>query len=71
MLEHGVNPNIQNTQGFTPLHAAARRTASPKTLALLIDAGGDPSLQTIDGKTPLDLALEKKKVKNVAFLEKL
>ncbi len=70
ILEQGVSPNMQDVYGMTPLHSAARRASSPKTLELLIDGGGDISIKNNEGKTPLDLAREHKKKKSIAFLEK-
>ncbi len=48
--------NIQNGWGYTPLHEAIIRKASPEFIQVLIDFGADPnSLATAPYKSPLQL----------------
>ena len=54
------NPNVQSSEGFTPLHIAAiwgRREA----LNLLLEHGADATIPDADGKTALDWAREESK----------
>lgn len=66
LLEKGADPNIQNNEGYSPLHIAATHNF-PDRVALLLGRGADPSLDSTLGflsyipsifirKTPLDLA---------------
>lgn len=51
----------QDARGQTALHMAAERDMAETTL-LLLNMGSDPSIKNADGKTALDVALEKKAV---------
>ena len=55
LLEVGVDPNVQQAQGFTPLHAAAQN-ADLETVRALLDAGADPAIVTEEGVTAAELA---------------
>ena len=55
LLEVGVDPNVQQAQGFTPLHAAAQN-ADLEAVRALLDAGADPAIVTEDGVTAVELA---------------
>jgi hypothetical protein len=56
LLDHGSKAvNVQNLAGETPLHRACY-TNDVKTLKLLLDAGADPSIRSIEGHTPATLA---------------
>lgn len=55
LLEVGVDPNVQQAQGFTPLHAAAQN-ADLEAVRALLGAGADPSIVTEDGVTAVELA---------------
>lgn len=51
---------LDNTRR-TPLHCASSEEAVndyPQCMAILLEAGGDPMLRTVQGKTALDLAYE-------------
>lgn len=54
LLEKGINPNIPNGEGDTPLHlACARRDTS--MIQALLRGGADPSLKNKAGKTAQEL----------------
>jgi ankyrin repeat protein len=55
LLEVGVDPNVQQAQGFTPLHAAAQN-ADLEAVRALLDAGADPAMITEEGVTAAELA---------------
>jgi ankyrin repeat protein len=64
LLEHGANPNLANTEGYTPLHLAAERSALDQPnqlsdvldfLTLLLKSGADPNLPDPHGRTALDM----------------
>jgi len=57
LLKFKGNPNVQSSEGFTPLHIAAiwgRREA----VNLLLTHGADATIPDNDGKTALDWARE-------------
>ena len=60
LLEAGVNVNVENHGGYTPLHWAAigglRRT---ECVELLLKAGAAVNVRTEGGYTPFDIALTK------------
>ena len=65
LMECGVDPNAQYTDekyrhGVTATHILARGKHwwNVGGLAFLLDAGGDTEVKTLDGKTPLHIALE-------------
>ena len=49
LLEAGAKPNIQDNDGKTPLHWAAR-CGSTSIINLLLKAGAKPDIQDNDGK---------------------
>lgn len=76
MLIRGANPNIQNKDGFTPLHAAVNN-ANLNLVELLLSYGANPHLRTyaprtqqqiqakaalIPDKTPRELAIQNRSV---------
>lgn len=70
LLEHGADPNARTkpgmysfnyggdvrTRGETPLHRAAAYS-SEEIVSLILAAGGDPTLQDVNGDSPLTWAL--------------
>jgi ankyrin repeat protein len=55
LLEVGVDPNVQQAQGFTPLHAAAQN-ADLEAVRALLDAGADPAIVSEEGVSAAELA---------------
>ena len=55
LLEQGVDPNLQRTRGWRPLHHALARDNALETIELLLDHGADPTLRE-DGLTVIALA---------------
>jgi len=54
-LEEGINPNIQDADGWTPLMWAANDN-NTDMISIFINAGADPNLQDYYGTTPLIIA---------------
>jgi len=48
----GINPNIQDVDGSTPLHIATRY-GNLDVVELLLEYGADPNVKDNKGKTPL------------------
>ncbi len=55
LLNHDANPNIQDNEGFTPLHAAIENNCIG-IVSLLLSRGANPNLQNNEGITPLHWA---------------
>ena len=51
------NPNIINSEGYTPLHAAVRRKNFQSAASLLTHSKCNPNIQDLRGNTPLHMAL--------------
>ncbi|MCC7490764.1 MAG: ankyrin repeat domain-containing protein [Fimbriimonadaceae bacterium] len=68
LLDHGADPRLADSNGWTPLHYAARRGLAEPWLRALLAAGADPRAVNHDGQTPADLARERGKVALVAVL---
>jgi hypothetical protein len=64
LLEHGANVNLKtrslHREGWTPLHFALY-FEDFEIAKVLLDYGVDPNIRDDDGKTPFDLAMEKRK----------
>ena len=58
LLKAGADVNAKNTDGSTPLHAAAEFNPSPSVLEVLLKAGADVNAKNTDGSTPLHMAAE-------------
>ena len=54
-IDEAKSVNIQDTNGWTPLHLAARRS-TPEAVGLLLDRGANIDTRNEDGQTPLHLA---------------
>ncbi len=65
LIENTHDINAPNAEGFTPLHAAifngSNGSIEPdwEVIARLLKRGANPNATTSDGRTPLDLLLEK------------
>ena len=71
LLEGGANPNVQNSQGDTPLICATKYAGGKAvTVKLLVEAGTDLAMQDNNGKTALDYAKAKKQEEAIALLVK-
>jgi len=57
LKDYHANPNIQNKSGETPLHEAAHYN-KVECLKLLMWYGGDISIESVGGKTALDILRE-------------
>jgi len=57
-LKNGVNPNVRDKAGFTPLHYAAEKGDESIVMALLLHPNIEVNSKTNTGKTPLLLASE-------------
>lgn len=55
LLAFAVDPDARQQAGWTPLHAAAHRD-QPRLIALLRQAGADPSLRNDAGMDAIDIA---------------
>ena len=55
LLEHGIDPNIQNNNGDTLLQLAAANNYL-RLVKLLLEHGADPNIQNNYGRTPLHVA---------------
>ena len=70
LLAHGADPNVQNSQGDTPLICATKYAGGKTaTVKLLVEAGTDLAVQDNKGKTALDYAKAKKQKEAIALLE--
>jgi len=70
LLERGANPNVQNSQGDTPLICATKFAGGKSaTVKLLVEAGTDLSIQDDKGKTALDYAKAKEQHDAIVLLE--
>jgi uncharacterized protein len=57
LLEAGANPNVRQSAGWTPLHAAAAN-GDLASVDLLLDAGADFTATNDEGRSVGDLATE-------------
>ena len=55
LVDHGADINAQSDSGNTALHDAAAYM-SQEIIEYLIKSGADPSVENLDGKSPLDIA---------------
>lgn len=69
LLKANPDLNAQDMQGNTPLHEAALAdTVSFKTIKMLLAKGADPSIRNKDGLTPLQLAVQRRRMKMAELL---
>jgi uncharacterized protein len=57
LLEAGANPNVRQSAGWTPLHAAAMN-GDVISVELLLASGADPTATNDEGRSVIDLATE-------------
>jgi ankyrin repeat protein len=57
VIDCGIDPNIQDDEGWTPLHNAASNDYL-NVVKLLLEHGADPNIQDNDGETPLHSAVK-------------
>ena len=65
LLDNGVNINLKNHKGWTPLHAAIDGNASKETIELLLQNDADINAKDNNGKTPLEFAEEKRRSEEI------
>lgn len=68
LLQNGADPTQTDAQGNTALHEAATRGINPQVIQAIIEHGGKKASRNKEGKTPLDLAKEKKRAKVIPLL---
>ena len=68
LLSRGANPNIQNSDGTTPLMLATV-SKNTETMKLLLDAGADATLRHRSGQTALNMARDVQFAEGVTLLE--
>jgi ankyrin repeat protein len=70
LLARGADPNVQNSQGDTPLICATKYAGGKAaTVKLLVEAGTDLAVQDNKGETALDYAKAKEQKEAIALLE--
>ena len=70
LLEKGANPNIAEKYGYTPLHLAADNGCIEQ-VSLLVKFKASLNLLSSEGRrTPLDIAVKRKKEEAVALIKK-
>ncbi|HEY2251647.1 MAG TPA: ankyrin repeat domain-containing protein [Planctomycetaceae bacterium] len=71
LLKHGADPNVQLKTTETVLHYAAARRDAMQIIKLLVRHGA--MINALDKKrqTPLDVAVECKRLENVKLLRRL
>jgi len=67
VVDCGIDPNIQDDSGETPLHYAAGG-GHPDVVKLLLERGADPNVKDYNGRTPLHIAAENCHVHEVKVL---
>jgi len=55
LLSHGLNPNVKDSRGQTPLLAAATRQ-NPSLVRMLLEKGSDVNTIYDDGQSALSVA---------------
>lgn len=69
LLKASPDLNAQDSEGNTPLHDAAMAdTVSFKTIKMLLAKGADPSIRNKAGLTPLQIAVNRQKMKKAEIL---
>ena len=66
-LSDGIDPNVRDNDGATPLHYAAR-AGSLRAIGALLEAGADRNTRDNDGNTPRDIAEQQGHAEAAALL---
>ena len=70
LLNRGADPNVQNSQGDTPLICTTKYAGGhAATVKVLVDAGTDLAITDAKGNTALDYARAKEQRAAIALLE--
>eukprot|EP01156_Anaeramoeba_ignava_P021525 Anaeramoba_ignava/c19208_g1_i1.p1 GENE.c19208_g1_i1~~c19208_g1_i1.p1 ORF type:complete len:300 (-),score=117.74 c19208_g1_i1:1206-2105(-) len=64
----GIDPNVVDDDGKTPLHIAAKE-GDYETIRALIENGALPSVTDFDGITPYDILIQQENEKSIAFVK--
>jgi len=59
LIKEGININHQDNYGHTALHDGVMLGHKKEIIKLLLDNGADVNIKNKNGKTPLDIAMEK------------
>lgn len=68
-ITNGMDVNIKDNSGWSPLHYAADR-GNNNVVRLLIESRADVNIKSNEGKTPLHIAVQKNKVEIIKLLLK-
>jgi uncharacterized protein len=70
LLRHGANVNFQNGKGLTALHLVLKKRSDRRHVAMLMRYGADPTLESRDGRRPLDLVANRRDKSWLALLSR-
>ena len=66
----GAPVDAGNKRGWRPLHMAAEY-GSPENIVALLDAGADPAIEDLEGKSPWNLAKDRKELQGTDAYQRL